>query len=60
MITNFISNSLEFIELLICEKIAGIFLFERNEVKNCKGTLTPKMPFAARLGVARLSISIQY
>jgi len=26
----------------------GLFLFERNEMKNRKGTLTPKMPFAAR------------
>jgi len=48
MITNFISKSLEVIELLICEKIAGLFFFKRNEKKNCKGTLTPKMPFAAR------------
>ena len=48
MITNFISKSLEFIELLICEKIAGVILFKRNEMKNCKCTLTPKMPFAAR------------
>ena len=47
-ITNFISQSLEFIELLICEKIAGLFLFKRNYMKNCKGALTPKMPFAAR------------
>ena len=49
MITNFISKSVEFIELLICEKIAkGLFLFKRNYIKNCKGALTPKMPFAAR------------
>ena len=48
MITNFISKSLEFIELLICKKIAGLFLFERNEKKNRRGALTPKMPFAAR------------
>jgi len=48
MITNFVSKSLEFVELLICEKMAGVFLFKRNDMKNCKGTLTPKMPFAAR------------
>jgi len=48
MITNFISKSFEFIELLICEKIAGLFLLKRNDMKNCKGTLTSKMPFAAR------------
>ena len=48
MITNFISKSLEFVQLLICKKIAGLFLFKRNEKKNIKGTLTPKMPFAAR------------
>jgi len=48
MITTFISKSLEFVELLICEKIAGLFLFKRNETKNCKGTPTPKMSFAAR------------
>jgi len=47
-ITNFISKSLEFIELLICKKVAGLILFERNEKKNCKDNLTPKMPFAAR------------
>ena len=48
MITNFISKSLEFIELLIFEKIAGLFLFKQNEKKNRRGALTPKMPFAAR------------
>ena len=48
MIINFISKYLEFIALLICEKIAGLFLFKRNEKKNRRGTLTPKMPFAAR------------
>jgi len=48
IITSFISKSLEFIQLLICEKIAGFFLFKRNEKKNRKGTLTTKMPFAAR------------
>jgi len=31
-------------------------LFERNEKKNRKGTLTPKMPFAADSRVARQSI----
>ena len=45
---NFISKSSEFIELLICEEIAGLFLFKRNEKKNRRGTVTPKMPFAAR------------
>jgi len=30
------------------KKWRGLFLFKRNETKNCKGTLTPKMPFAAR------------
>ena len=48
MITNFISKSLEFIELLICEKIAGLLLFKRNEKKYRRGTPTPKTPFAAR------------
>ena len=48
MFTNFISKSLEFIQLLICEKIAEVFLFKRNEKKNRRGTLTPKTPFAAR------------
>ena len=48
MITNFISKSSEFVELLICKKIAGLFLFERNEKKNRRGTLTPKTHFAAR------------
>jgi len=45
---NFISKSLEFIHLLICKKSRGIFVFKRNEKKNRKGTLTPKMRFAAR------------
>jgi len=48
MITNCISKSLEFIELLICEKIAGLVLFQRNEKLNRKDTLTHKIPFAAR------------
>ena len=48
MTTNFISKSWEFIQLLICEKSRGLFLFERKEKKNCKSTLTPKMPFVAR------------
>jgi len=48
MMINFISKSLEFVELLICEKIAGLFLFKRNEMKNCKATITPRMPFAVR------------
>ena len=48
MMTNCISKSLEFIKLLVCEQIAGFFLFKRNEKKNRKDTLTPKMPFAAR------------
>ena len=48
MMTNFISKSSEFIQLLICEIIAGVFLFKRNEKNNRRGTLTPIMPFAAR------------
>ena len=48
MMTNFISQSSEFIQLLICKKIAGVILFKRNEKKNRRGTLTPKMLFAAR------------
>jgi len=30
------------------KKSRGLFLFKRNENKNCKGNLTPVMPFAAR------------
>ena len=30
------------------KKSRGLFLFERNEKKNGRGTLTPKMPFAAK------------
>ena len=30
------------------KKSRGLFLFKRNEMKNGKGTLTSKMPFAAR------------
>jgi len=30
------------------QKSRGLFLFKRNEKKNHRGTLTPKMPFAAR------------
>ena len=60
MITNFISQFLEFIELLIYKKSRGLFLFKRNEKKNRKGTLTPKMPSLPDSRVARLSISIQY
>jgi len=36
IITNFISKSSKFIELLICEKIAGLFLFKQNEKKIAK------------------------
>jgi len=48
MITNYISQSSEFIELLICEKIAMVILLKRNEKPNRKDVLTPKMSFAAR------------
>jgi len=48
MITNFIIKSSQFTELLICKKSLGLFLFKRNEKKNRKGTLTLKLPFAAR------------
>jgi len=48
MTTYFISESWEFIQLLICKKSRGLFLFERNEKKNRKSTLTPKMPLVAR------------
>ena len=48
MMTNCISKSPEYIHLLICEKIAGLFLFKRNKSKNRKDTLTLKMRFAAR------------
>jgi len=44
---NFISKSLEFFQLLFCKIFAGLFLCKRNE-KNCKSTLTPNIPFAAR------------
>ena len=30
------------------KKSRGLFFFKRNEKKNCKGPLTPKMPFAVR------------
>jgi len=43
---NFTSKSLEFVQLLICKKTRGLFLFKRNEQKNRRGTLTPKMLFA--------------
>jgi len=45
MMINFILKSSEFVKLLICKKSRGLFLFKRNEKKNRKGTLTPKMPF---------------
>jgi len=32
----------------IVEKSRGLFLLKRNEKKNRRGTLTPKMPFSAR------------
>ena len=48
MMINFISKSSEFIELLICKKSRRLFLFKRNEKKNRRGTLAPKMPFAER------------
>ena len=48
MMINFISKSSEFIQLIICKKSRGLFLFKRNDKKNRKGT-TPKMHVAARL-----------
>jgi len=45
MMINLISKSSEFIQILICKIIAGLYLFKRNEKKNRKGTLTPKVPF---------------
>jgi len=47
MMTTFISKSLKFVQLMICKKSRGLFLFKRNDKKNRKGTLTPKMRFAA-------------
>ena len=48
MMTNFVTKSSKFIRLLIWKKSRASFLFKRNEKKNHKGTLTPKMTFAAR------------
>jgi len=36
MITNVILKSLEFVELLICEKIVGVFLLEVRSIAQCK------------------------
>jgi len=47
MIT-FISKSSKFVQLLSVKKSRVLSLFKRNEQKNRKGALTPKMPFAAR------------
>ena len=60
MITNFITKSLELIQLLIRKNIAGLVLFKQNEKKNRKGTLTPKCLSLPYSRVARLSTSIQY
>jgi len=60
MMINFISKSLEFIQLLICETIAGLYLLKRNEKKNRQGTLTPKCLSLPDSRVVQLSISIQY
>jgi len=59
MITNFVSKSFEFVELLICEKLAGLFLFKQNQKKNGKGTLTPKMPFISLLYIYLTTILLQ-
>ena len=58
---NFISKSLEFIELLICEKISGGY-FCSNEMRRkiAKVLKHKKCPSLPDCRVARLSISIQY
>ena len=38
MITNFISKSLEFIGIWICQKSRELFLFKRNDKRNRKDT----------------------
>jgi len=52
MTTNYISKSLEFIQLLICNKSWGLFLFKRNEKQNRKGTHT-KNAFTCQIVVLR-------
>jgi len=47
MMINFPSKSSQCIQLLICERSRGLFLFKRNEKKNRKGTIKQKVPFAA-------------
>jgi len=61
IITNFVSKSSEFIELLICEKIAGV-IFCLNEMRRkiANALLHPKCLSLPDSRVARLSISIQY
>jgi len=41
------------------KKSWGLFLFKRNDMKNRKGTLTPKMPFAVRFFAARRNRAFQ-
>ena len=60
MMTNLISKSSEFIQLLISKQIAGVFLFKRNEMKNRKDTVISKSLSLPDSRVALLSTSIQY
>jgi len=48
MITNFISKSLEFIELLICKKIAGVIVVWTKWEEKSQRYSNTKMPFAAK------------
>jgi len=47
MITNFISHSLEFIELLICDKIVSTEIFTERSVNHCPVLRPPhsSLPF---------------
>jgi len=38
------------------KKSRWLFLPKRNETKNCQGTLTPKMPFAARFSCCAMVV----
>jgi len=38
------------------KNLRGLFLFKRNEKSNGKGTLTPKMPFAARFSCCAMVV----
>jgi len=56
MMINFVSKSLEFIELLICEKIVGVIFVWTKWEEKWQRHFNTKMPFAARFSCCAMVV----